>query len=381
MSKANDKPVFVAKQGKYFFGDPDLLKKLKELLASKGVIGWNRWLYRNTSRLENPAAPGHTLDGIDLSGLKLDGIDFRHVSLHQASFSNSSLIGARFPGINMWQIRFENADLRRADFTGADLSYASLTKAKLQQGRIVNANLTSANLTGARLMGANLSYSNLSGADLSDANLTGAIVTGTNTWGIETDASTIQLNLAIEQWIEPLMEISNDTNAKRDSIVLRTNDIEMAQLLYLLTRRNPKGKSEKLKNVLDAVTDRMVLILGNFGLQRKTVLTEIRKKLGDKGYVPVIFDFEPPKDRDLIETVAVLAGLSRFVIADFTSPSSTPLEALLIISGFKVPFAPIVLEGKSVFAMFNSLKAKYNWVLPTWYYKNKKRRCAIWKRT
>jgi hypothetical protein len=39
-----------------------------------------------------------------------------------------------------------------------------------------------------------------------------------------------------------------------------------------------------------------------------------------------------------------------------------PLEAMLIISAYCVPFASIIEGNNSVFAMFDSLKVKYEWV-------------------
>ena len=104
----------------------------------------------------------------------------------------------------------------------------------------------------------------------------------------------------------------------------------------MLTRKNKEDKSEKIKTVIDAMTSNVVLLLGNFTAARKANLKIVRSELANKGYVPVIFDFDRPNDRNLIESVAILAGLAKFIIADFTMPRSTPLEARLIISGFKV---------------------------------------------
>jgi hypothetical protein len=84
----------------------------------------------------------------------------------------------------------------------------------------------------------------------------------------------------------------------------------------------------------------------------------------------VIFDFEAPSDRDLIETVALLAGLSCFVIADFTKPRSTPLEVMLITPHVRVPFASIIESTEAPFTMLRSLQAKYEWMLPTFSYRN-----------
>ena len=119
------------------------------------------------------------------------------------------------------------------------------------------------------------------------------------------------------------------------------------------------------------MTASVVLLLGNFGPRRLSVLHSIQDKLADLGYAPVIFDFDAPADRDLIETVALLAGLSCFLIADLTQPRSTPLETMLVAPQLGVPLATIIQQGEEPFGMFRSLQAKYEWVLPTWTYRNK----------
>jgi hypothetical protein len=127
----------------------------------------------------------------------------------------------------------------------------------------------------------------------------------------------------------------------------------------------------KLKLVIDDLTASVVLLLGSFGRRRKPLLEIMRRQLSSRGYAPVVFDFEEPRDRDLIETVALLAGFSRFVIADLTQPKSTPLESLLIVSQYMVPFAPIIHKQEPPFSMFRALRSKYSWVLEPWRYNSK----------
>src|SRR5262249_10201487 len=86
--------------------------------------------------------------------------------------------------------------------------------------------------------------------------------------------------------------------------------------------------------------------------------------LSQMGFVPMVFDFTPPENRDVIETVAILAGLSRFVIADLTNPRSTPLETQLVVPTLAVPFIPIIRKGEPAFSLFSGLKHKYPWVRP-----------------
>jgi hypothetical protein len=81
------------------------------------------------------------------------------------------------------------------------------------------------------------------------------------------------------------------------------------------------------------------------------------------GYVPIIFDFEKPLDRDFTETIKVLAGMSLFIIADITNPKSTPRELQATVPDYQVPFVPIIQSGEPPFSMFDDLPHKYNWVL------------------
>jgi hypothetical protein len=74
------------------------------------------------------------------------------------------------------------------------------------------------------------------------------------------------------------------------------------------------------------MTSKVVLVLGRFSdLLRKAVLDGLRTKLRKFNLLTIIFDFDRPTDKDLTETIQMLAGMSMFVIADITSPKSTPL--------------------------------------------------------
>ena len=79
-------------------------------------------------------------------------------------------------------------------------------------------------------------------------------------------------------------------------------------------------------------------------------------------YLPIIFDFERPDNRDFTETIMTLAGLSRFVIADL-SGQSVPNELRATIPHFKIPFVPIIEKGRKIYSMFPDLLG-YSWVLP-----------------
>jgi hypothetical protein len=57
-------------------------------------------------------------------------------------------------------------------------------------------------------------------------------------------------------------------------------------------------------------------------------------------YLPIIFDFDRPDNRNLTETVMILVGLSRFVIVDL-SGRSVANELRSTVPHFKIDAIPI----------------------------------------
>ncbi len=121
--------------------------------------------------------------------------------------------------------------------------------------------------------------------------------------------------------------------------------------------------NKKIRDVIGTISKKVVLILGRFSPERKQILNAIHRKLRQFGYVPVMFDFEKVTSRDFTETIKILAGLSKFVIADITNPKNAPLELQATIPDYKIPFLPIIQKGETPFAMFTDLQLKFPWVL------------------
>jgi hypothetical protein len=135
---------------------------------------------------------------------------------------------------------------------------------------------------------------------------------------------------------------------------ITVDDLEVAQFIYLLLNH------QKLRNVLNAVTAKGVLILGRFGGGGLEVLQAIAAKLRAMGYLPMIFDFERPQAHDYTETVKTLIGLVRFVIVDLSGPS-VPQELYATVPHFDIPFVTILEAGRKAHSMFRDL-LKYPWV-------------------
>ena len=104
----------------------------------------------------------------------------------------------------------------------------------------------------------------------------------------------------------------------------------------------------------------------------------LREELRKRGYLPIVFNFDKPETKDFTETIRLLAGLSKFVIADVTNPKSAPLELQATVPEIMVPFQPIIKQGEEPFAMLEDLQRKHDWVFRTLRYSS--RALAHWRK-
>ncbi|RZN25571.1 pentapeptide repeat-containing protein, partial [Bradyrhizobium sp. Leo121] len=222
------------------------------------------------------------------------------------------------------------ANLSRATFMDANLCLAKLGGANLIEANLRGAILRDAVLSGADLSRAVLEAATLVNADLTGADLSGSRVHGVSAWCLKLDGRTKQQNLVITDDHEPAITVDN---------------IEVAKFVYLMLH------NQKIRDVIDTITSKAVLVLGRFTTERKPVLDAIREELRRRDYLPILFDFAVPATRDITETVSLLARMTRFIIADLTDPSSIPKELEAIVPSLAVPVQ--LLEGSSrPYAMF-----------------------------
>ncbi len=229
------------------------------------------------------------------------------------------------------------------DLSGLDLSQANLSRAHL-----TTTDLSGANLKGVDLTDADLRFARLLDADLTGSIIKGCRVYGMSVWGVTlTDA--IQQELIITKDDEPTITVDN---------------LEVAQFLYVLLR------NEKIRDVLDVITRKVVLILGRFTHERKPTLDAIRERLREHHYVPVMFDFDKPASRSFVETVSTLAHLARFIIADFTDPKIVLQEVEHLAASLTVPIKPILLVGSQEPVSLLDARRGKTFVLGTYFYKD-----------
>jgi len=295
-------------------------------ILKQGVEVWNQW------RKENPKIRP------DLVRAKLVKADLPNANLSRAYLIKADLCGTKLQGSDL-----RSANLIRADLRGAQLSGANLMDAKLSGANLYKVNFSEANLCRANLLS----------ADLVEANLKNAILTGCRVYGI----SAWNLDLEGAEQSDIIITLSNEPK-------ITVDNLEVAQFIYLLLN------NKKIRDVIDTITSKVVLILGRFTPERKSVLDAIRERLRHRGYLPVLFDFDKPSQRDITETVSTLAHMARFIIADITDAKSIPQELMLIVPNLpSVPIQPLLLASQREYGMFEHFR-RYPWVLEPFLYRN-----------
>lgn len=342
--------------------NPEHVERLKQ-----GVNSWNMWRMR-----ERPNPPD--LSGADLNGMNLSKADLAGVNLAEADLIEADLSAAFLTGAKLELADFSRANLRQAGLRGADLfkavlSEADLVKADLGLTNLSRADISKADLSGAELGGADLRRAhlfraNLSGANLVEANLSSAMLSGANLSGanlreaILVKADLTHANLdrcriyGVSAW-----NVAVNEDTKQQGLVVTAPDepevtvdyIEVAQFVHLMLH------NEKVREAVDTIGRKAVLLLGRFAEGRIVILDRLRDELRKRGFLPIAFSFAKPVTKQFAEIVGKLAGLSRFVILDVTNPKSAPFELEATVPECTVPFIPIIAAGEKPFAALEDL--------------------------
>src|SRR5439155_17052886 len=167
-----------------------------------------------------------------------------------ACLTKANLTKAWFDRANISGADLTGAILKKTRLQGAILTGCSLRGARLSKSSLFGCELTDADLSGAELDRVDLRRARMSNTRLRGANISGALVYSVSAWRLDLQ-DTKQEELVITDQGEP--EITID-------------DLEIAQFLYLLLN------NRKVRNVIDTIASRVVLILGRFTPQRKRVL-------------------------------------------------------------------------------------------------------------
>jgi hypothetical protein len=270
------------------------------------------------------------------------GADLSGASLAAARLGQADLCRARLTSADLSTARLYRANLRQADLSGANLQGARCRRASLGEAVLQSANVTGADLRHASLRGATLIGAQVVGASLEYADLTGCHIYGISAWNVRLQGA-IQQNILVTPPGEPAITVDN---------------LEVAQFVYLLLH------NQRIRDVIDTITSKVVLILGRFTPERKAVLDALRDELRKHDYLPILFDFDQPAQRSVQETVSTLAHMARFVLADITDPRSIPQELAAIVPQLpSVPVQPLLHVSGTPWGMWEHFP-RYPWVLP-----------------
>ncbi len=121
---------------------------------------------------------------------------------------------------------------------------------RLMRSNLMGANLNLVDFRGAILNGAMLDLASLVSTDFTDATLTDCSIYGISAWDVKLDR-TAQFDLTITPYSQPKITVDN---------------LKIAQFIYLLLN------NKEIREVIDTITSKVVLILGRFTDERKESL-------------------------------------------------------------------------------------------------------------
>jgi uncharacterized protein YjbI with pentapeptide repeats len=286
-------------------GDLGQLERLRS-----GVDSWNTW------RKEHPSLRPN-LSGADLRFLVLERVDLQQANLADADLTHAflyeaNLCDAELPGATLVGTNFCRARLRNARLTGADLH---------------RANFDQADLAGADLSGANLERTLFVGTIVSKAKFSDCRVYGVSAWDLDLSDVADQSGL----------RITRDDQPERITV----DNLQVAQFVYLLLH------NRNIRDVIETVGKKGVLLIGRLTGRQGDILRAIRDDLKYRyQLLPIMFEFAPLASEETTRTLATLAHLSRFVIADLTDAQSVLQELTMIVRDLMtLPVQPLLQES------------------------------------
>lgn len=333
--------------------NPEHLKILQ-----KGVNTWNAW--RKANREVQP-----DLQGVDLHGLNLSACNFKLAKMQYVNLAHSNLTKANLTNAFFRHANFTQAQLIEANLSGANLRHAVLYKTILTKANLRRADLSYADLSYALMTECILEYTRIVDNNLDSTIFDNSYIYGASVWNVK-GVPKSQSNLTITPHI---------ARREQSGSIITVDDLEVAQFIYLLLN------NKKIRNLIDTITSKVVLILGRFTDERKNVLDTLSNALRQRNYLPIIFDFTGSERRDITETISTLAHMAKFIIADITDARSIPQELMAIVPNLpSVPVQPLLLSSHKEYSMFEYFR-RYPWVLEIFQYDNTENLIhSIWER-
>ena len=320
-------------------------------IFKNGVAAWNQWRKRNNS-IKPDLSDIKFLGDIYVGNHIYDLPCYANYDFSGCNFNRTSMRNCMFTRCNLSDCNIHFSDLVDSYWDECDFSHASLRVSKIGSAEFIACDFTCADLSYCSAEETNFTDSKLIATNLSNVSLvktdfTNTLIDKTRVYGISA-------------W-DLILRNSKQSNIyiEKENSSITVPNIELAQFISLLIR------SSKIRDIIDTITSKVVLILGSFSEKRKSILEIIKEELQIRGYLPILFDFEGPSSRDITETILILAAMAKFVVADLSSPRSIPQELNSIIPNFpSIPVQPIIEASQEEYGMFEHFHS-YPWVLNT----------------
>ena len=322
-------------------------------LLENNAIKWNEWRAQNSNQVpimrnvnfvsEMMHGKTDVYDLPSLHDIDFSDVDFNMASLRNCSFTNCCFDGAKITFADLVDTYFINCSFKNANMRVTKIGSAIFRDCIFEKSDLSYCSAEETSFEGTKFIDTVLEHMSFVSNNFTNSEMIGCHVYGISAWDLDLENSS-QKNLII---------------TKEEQPVITVDDIELAQFMYLMIN------NVKLRNIIDTITSKVVLILGNFSPRRKQILDEIREELRHHNYIPLMFDFEKPSSRNFTETVYTMAHMSRFVIADLSDSRSVGHELASIVPKLpSVTFYPLIVDGDKEYGMFSDLQNNYSWVKP-----------------
>lgn len=318
-------------------------------ILKNGINTWNLWRKENPDIMPNLRSVNFYNEfktGNNIYGLPhFENGNFKNTNLFGASLRNSTFINCFFDNSQIHNSDLVDAYFEKCSFINVGMRVSRLGNATFRNCTFKNVDMSYCSANDTNFEGSHFSSTFLQYGRFVSNNFKNTIMERCHVYGISI------WDLDIENSIHKNFIITKNKQSK-----ISVDNLELAQFIYLLIN------NQKLREIIDTITSKVVLILGNFSKERKKVLDNIKNILSKNDLVPILFDFEKPSSRNLTETIFTLAHMSKFVIADLSKARSIPHELSAVIPRLQsVNFYPIIFNDEKEYEMFEEFKG-YSWV-------------------
>lgn len=235
--------------------------KIEEQIAllRDGTEKWNSWRkehpnitpsLRNVDFVKEFSGDGF-YDLPVFSNTDFSDTDFNMVSFRNCQFCDCCFDGAKITFADLVDSYFESCTFRNVNMRVTAIGDAAFNNCIFENSDLSYCSAEKTSFKGSSFKNTKLEHISLVANDFSDTQLFDCNVYGISSW---------DLNLE---------------NSTQKDLIITPDNIELAQFLYLIIN------NDKLRNVIDTITSKVVLIFGNFSEERKKILDETKRKVAN----------------------------------------------------------------------------------------------------